>query len=497
MRAFDDRSAVALAIAAAIGAAIAFPGVALIGGLTVTIAWALRRPRVMIVGVALLTSGLAARATAGLVVEPGAWSGMVTVIGVGTTADGETHAEVRGANHHFDLRVPRGSQRLVAAAQPGDRLVVSGRVHPLDPARSRRRGSHVAARLTATHVSRGSGPRWWWRTAGGVRRSVHGLGRPLPDSQRALFDGFVLGDASRQSELQRADFRSSGLTHLLVASGENIAFVLMLAAPLTSRIGLRSRWVVTVGACAMYALVTGLEPSVLRAATMAVVAATAIGVGRPVRPWRSLAYAATALMVLDPFLVHSMAFGLSVGASAGIIALAHPLGDVIGGPAWFGRPLGVTIAAQIGVTPFLLGLPGGMPIASIPANLLAAVPAGLVMVAGIPALLVVATGLPGSAVLLWVPEVLLGWVDLVARRTAALPLGDFGLWAVVVASVGVVVSIVATRRGRVTFRRIGLAVALAGVAAPAAFGVGSGTRGPAGGGPYVVRDSGSVAVVLT
>lgn len=496
---FTDRTAVAMALAAVGGAWIAHPGVAVgVAGVILGVgAFIVRRPWLLIVGVALVSSGSAARATAGLAIEPGVWTGTVEVLHVATTSRGDLHAEVRAGGHHLDLLPLRGDRRTVATADPGDRLVVSGRITPVDPHVSRSRGSHVAGRLHAVRISPGGRPRIPWRVAGSVRHRIVALAAPLSVPQRALFEGFVLGDASRQTAVQRADFRASGLTHLLVASGENIAFVLMLASPLTSRVGLRGRWVTTLGLCVLYALVTGLEPSVLRAATMAVVATSAAGVGRPVRSWRSLAYAVTVLVLADPFLVHATAFGLSVGASAGILGLARPVAAALPGPRWLTGPLAVTIAAQIGVAPLLLGFPAGMPVAAVPANLLAAVPAGLVMVLGIPALVLVASGLPGSAVFVWIPRVLLGWVDTVARRTAALPTGYLGAGALAVSVAGLGVALAVGRDRFTWLRRTGWMVAGLGLCAPMIVGAGSGAGEAPGASPVVVRRGGAVIVVVT
>ncbi len=492
-----DRSAVGLALGACAGAWVAAPVGLVVAVAVVLVAFIARRPWLLIVGVALVTSGSAARSTAGLAIADGSWSGVVEVLHVATTIDGDVHAEVRAGNRHLDLVAPDRERAAVARADPGDRLAVTGRVAPVDPATSRARGSHVAGRLYPSRLGPGGRPRLPWRVAGVVRRGVASLDRPLTASQRALFEGFVLGDASGQTPVQRADFRASGLTHLLVASGENIAFVLLLASPLLLRTGLRTRWALTVTLCGLYALVTGLEPSVLRAATMAVVATTAAGLGRPVRSWRSLAYAVTALVVADPFLVHSTGFGLSVAASLGILALARPLADAAPGPLWLRAPLAVTVAAQLGVAPLLLGFPGGMPVAAVPANLLAALPAGLVMVLGLPALVVSATGLPGTGLLLWVPRMLLGWVDAVARATAALDLGYLGSAAVVTASAGVGL-VVAVGRDRLAWlRRAGFVLAAAALCAPVFWGASLRADTHDGSGPVVLRRDGTVVVVLT
>ena len=81
--------------------------------------------------------------------------------------------------------------------------------------------------------------------------------------------------------------------------------------------------------------------------------------------------AAIALLLVDPFLVHSVGFVLSCAASLGIALLARPIAARLRGPAWMREVLGVTAAAQIGVAPVLIPVFGSMPLVALPANLVA------------------------------------------------------------------------------------------------------------------------------
>ena len=72
-------------------------------------------------------------------------------------------------------------------------------------------------------------------------------------------------------------------------------------------------------------LLTRFEPSVLRAAAMASLAAVSVFLARPASGIRLLALATTGLLLVDPLLVWSVGFLLSVGATAGIVLLSRPL----------------------------------------------------------------------------------------------------------------------------------------------------------------------------
>src|SRR6185436_10213719 len=64
-----------------------------------------------------------------------------------------------------------------------------------------------------------------------VRARVLPGHRAVPEPQRALIAGFLLGDTGDLPETVVTEFRSSGLSHLVAVSGENVAFVLVLAGP--------------------------------------------------------------------------------------------------------------------------------------------------------------------------------------------------------------------------------------------------------------------------
>jgi competence protein ComEC len=87
--------------------------------------------------------------------------------------------------------------------------------------------------------------------------------------------------------------------------------------------------------------------------------------------------------------------------------------------------VGVTIAAQVGVAPVLVPVFGGVPLASLPANVLTVPAAGPLMVWGLTAGM--AAGVLGPPFDAWLhlpSGWLVGWVAAVARWAAGLPLGD-------------------------------------------------------------------------
>src|SRR5690606_11834078 len=164
----------------------------------------------------------------------------------------------------------------------------------------------------------------WAKLVDAIRSSVVDGAAVLPEGQRALFTGFVLGDDRGMPAAVADDFDAAGLAHLLVVSGQNVAFVVAVAAPVLGRLHHRARLGVTIALLVTFAAVTRFEPSVLRATAMAGVAAVATALGRPVGAVRVLALAVTGLVLVDPLLVTSLGFRLSAAAALGIVVLARP-----------------------------------------------------------------------------------------------------------------------------------------------------------------------------
>jgi competence protein ComEC len=173
---------------------------------------------------------------------------------------------------------------------------------------------------------------------------------------------------------------------------------------------------------------TRWEPSVLRACAMAAIAVVAAHVGRPAQGVRVLALAATALLLVDPFLLRSVGFQLSCGASLGIALLAGPVERRLRGPQWLRASVGTTVAAQLGVAPVMLPVFGSIPLVALPANLLAVPLAGPLTTWGLTGGVLAGmlrSRAPGLAALLQLPtrvlaQALLGLADLAASTPVSL-----------------------------------------------------------------------------
>lgn len=297
----------------------------------------------------------------------------------------------------------------------GREVLVRGRCGRLDARWSWRAARHLAGRcnLTAIVATRpGALP---WRTADAFRAALDHATVGWDSDDRALFNGVVVGDDREQSALLRHRFRVSGLAHLLAVSGQNVAFVLLVAAPLLRRPSVRWRWMVAAPLLGWFALLTRLEPSVLRAVAMASVALVAAARGRWATGRRTLAAAVVVMVLVDPMMVWSLGWQLSVAASWSVLVLSRPISRGLRGPRWCREVVAVSLAAQLGTAPLLLSVGVAVPLAGLVANVVAVPVAGWLMVWGMTAApLAGLVGLDGTSWVMWPARLATRWLAGVA-----------------------------------------------------------------------------------
>lgn len=345
-----------------------------------------------------------------------------------------TSFELVAGGRRWSATAARGVEGAVVGLRTGDRIHVEGRVEHFESApRGWLLSRHLAGRVEVTAADPLADTRPWFRAANAVHEALErGAGSMDPD-HRSLYLGLVVGDDRGQSELTQFHFRASGLTHLLAVSGQNLVFVLAVLAPLSRRLAYRARWVLGVSAVVSFVIITRAEPSVLRAATMAILGLSATIAGRRVPAVRLVGLAVVVLLVADPMLVHSVGFRLSVAATLGLVLLTRRIEKRLIGPEAIKLPLAVTLAAQLGAIPVMVTTFGNVSLVAVPANVLAEPAAGLVMTLGL------TTGLLSGLVreeLAWVLQfpvrVAVSWVDQVAAVGAELAIPPSGIIAWVV-----------------------------------------------------------------
>ena len=396
----------------------------IVAALVLLWAWRRRVAAGVAVAAALCTVGLSIRALNPLDdLRPGRVEGPAVLRSDPSPFFGSVEVVVALRGRRLLASIESPSAGEVAGLQVGDTLRVSGRTSRFEHPTGWHRSRHLAGELHVDSVSDIEPGRGGFALASGVRERIRASVEPLDPDAQALVLGAALGDDRSQSDAQRDRFLRSGLTHLLVVSGQNVALMLVLCAPLLARVPVSRRPWATAAAVGWFVLIVRPDPSVLRAAAAALVVAMATGRGQRLSAPTVLAGALTAVVLVDPLVVGSLGFWLSAAATMGLVV---GLGSHRGSdwnPAAVGR---ATLAAQVGVAPVLAVAGLAVPVASFPANVAAGAPAGLLTGWGM-TIGLVAGSLPGPWG--WVARlpvvVAAWWVDGVARWSARLPLGRF------------------------------------------------------------------------
>ena len=331
------------------------------------------------------------------------------------------------------------SQRLL-----GEWVNLSG---ILSPPNSKNNYFSVQAKLQVKKVGTHGTGQLHTQLANAIRRNLERGASSLDSDQKSLFTGVVYGDDRNQSLAQRDLFRSTGLTHILAVSGQNVVFILLIFYPLlkSKRLPLALKWLLFSLVLGIFLTITRFEPSVMRATVMTTTAFFMSSFiskkkwlpeksKRPekmlevlfagIQPRATLAIAVLVLTLIDPSLVFRLAFQLSVAASAGIIFISAPLSTRLFGPKWFRMALAITVSAQISVAPLLVTNFGAISLSSLPANILVLPAVGVVTIWGMTGGLLAGVISGKLAEIIHLPiKFFLGWIEAAARFSENLSLG--------------------------------------------------------------------------
>lgn len=285
----------------------------------------------------------------------------------------------------------------------GERLVVCGRLYPLDTTGSRygamMRSRGISARLYV-HASspperlgdtdRGLAERLAAFRAGAIERMSR---LPMREPQRGLLLAMTTGERRGTEPALKAAYARAGVSHILAISGLHMGFVLLFVNLLLGWLALLPHGhliknILCVALLWTYALVAGLSPPVVRSALMLSAAQIALGASVRGCGYNIVLGAATLMLAVRPFGLFDVSFQLSFAAVLSILFLyprlyrrklsRNRLVDAL----WSSLLVGV--AAQLGTLPLVAYHFGNIPLLALPINPLviltafAAICAGLV-----------------------------------------------------------------------------------------------------------------------
>ena len=203
------------------------------------------------------------------------------------------------------------------------------------------------------------------------------------DVMRAL----LIGDKESISEDTYDDFRDSGIAHIIALSGLHVSCIAMMVEAVLRlfMIPKRARYLITVMLLSVYALMTGMTPSIMRAVIMYACLCLARSFGYPSDLLTRLSYAFLIQVSINPLVIGDTGFQLSYASILSIALLTEPFTDALNGLKEGGllkkcaSLCMASVAIQIGTLPLMSSLFYQVPVLSIPVNLIA-VPLGLASV---------------------------------------------------------------------------------------------------------------------
>lgn len=209
----------------------------------------------------------------------------------------------------------------------------------------------------------------------GIKRAVVAIfSRALPVEHSALLSGITLGEREEFSKELKDAMSKSGTSHITALSGYNITVVSSaMLAVFAFFIDRKRALVFALAAISLFVIMTGAEPSVVRAAIMGSILLLAQRAGRRYSARNAIALTAFFMTLYNPYVLSFDAgFQLSFAALLGMLYISPILLPHRNEEGFFGvrESAAHTVAAQAAVFPIISSYFGTASLTSILANVL-------------------------------------------------------------------------------------------------------------------------------
>ena len=185
----------------------------------------------------------------------------------------------------------------------------------------------------------------------------------LKNEAYEILAALTLGAREEVSEDVKTVWSAAGATHVLAVSGLHVGIIFavmqfLLSFMAGSKLGRFVRGVLLIISLWSYALLTGLSPSVMRAASMFSILAIALMINRKGTIYNSLAISAFALLLYNPFVLFDVGFQFSYLAVVSIVFFQPKFENLFEIHSfvlrWSWKLFTVSLAAQVGTFPLAI-----------------------------------------------------------------------------------------------------------------------------------------------
>ena len=259
----------------------------------------------------------------------------------------------------------------------------------------------------------------------------------FPEDTIGFARALLLGDSSLLTYEEDTAFKVSGIRHVIAVSGLHVSILFSVVYVIAGR---KRGLVALIGipVLVLFAAVAGFTPSVMRACIMQGLMVLAMLVNKEYDPPTALAFAALSLMAINPMVITSVSFQLSVGCMIGIFLFSGKihrfllqekrLGTGKGRNVkarlarWIAGSVSVSVSAMIVTTPLSAYYFGMVSIVGILSNLLVLWVISLIFYGIVAACICGIIWLPLGKLIAFFTSWLIRYVLLAAKLLSAMPL---------------------------------------------------------------------------
>lgn len=195
----------------------------------------------------------------------------------------------------------------------------------------------------------------------------------IPAKEGGLLLGIILGVRDKIDNSFYEQLRNAGVLHVIAASGQNVSIVAsLLLLTLERVVKRRLALLFTSVGVLFYAFLAGFDPSIVRAAIMAMITFGALAFGRQSRGLYALFATAYIMVFLNPGMIEDVSFQLSALSTFGILTV-KPLIDRVVHIKFISilkDDITTTLSAQVATLPIMFYMFGSYSLVSLPVNIL-------------------------------------------------------------------------------------------------------------------------------
>ena len=254
----------------------------------------------------------------------------------------------------------------------------------------------------------------------------------LDKNQAGLLSGMIIGYKDGLDENAFSAFSKAGLTHIMVASGMNVAFIIL---PLTfifkkMQIGTLPSSVAIILVLILFVFVTGFSASVVRAVIMGIMILLGKIIMREADIYTSISVSAIILLALNPYTLFDIGFQLSFSATLSLVMFYPKINAFTNRkyiPDFVSDTLAATISAQIGVVPVTLYYFNNFSTISILSNLLVVPLVQLITIIGFIMVFAGIVNIHAAILVAYINNSFLSFILFVTEYTSKIPYASLKL----------------------------------------------------------------------